>query len=150
MIKNKQPSTIIKGIIDVWILGHRTGPGVPNKFYVDNGGRFNNSEVTELAEKYGINIHNTTAANSPFSNGLCKRNHAVVDEMIRKIKAGDDKISNNDALDYAIFSKNIQPNNKGFSPYQIVYGSNPRIPIFLKETQPPYQQISTVRIFSII
>ena len=91
IIKNKQPETVVKAILDVWVLGKGVGPGVPEKFYFDNGGEFCNSSVIDLAEKYGISMHGITAANSPFSNGLCERNHAVVDTMMRKIKAGDDK-----------------------------------------------------------
>ena len=62
---------------------------MPDKFYFDNGSEFNNPIIIDLAEKFGVSLHGTTAANSPYSNGLCERNHAVVDHMIRKIKAGD-------------------------------------------------------------
>ena len=136
IIKNKQPATIVKGIIEIWILGQGIGPGIPDKFFVDNGGEFNNKDVIDLAEKYGINLHTATAANSPFSNGLCERNHGIIDEMVKKIKAGDNSIKDKEALDYAIYSKNIQLNNKGFSPYQIVYGSNPRVP-GISNSSPP-------------
>ena len=44
IVKNKQPASIVKGIVDVWILGHGMGPGVPEKFYVDNGSEFNNAK----------------------------------------------------------------------------------------------------------
>ena len=39
-----------------------------------------------------------------------------------------------EALDYALFSKNCQTNNKGFSSFQIVYGRNPRIPGIINST----------------
>ena len=32
------------------------------------------------------------------------------------------------------FSNNIEPNNKGFSPFQIVYGTNPNIPGIINST----------------
>ena len=128
IIRNKQPDTIVKALIDVWILGKGIGPGVPDKLYFDNGGEFNNQAVIDLVEKYGISMHGITAANSPFSNGLCERNHALVDKMMKKIKAGDSSIKDQEALEYALMAKNVEPNNKGYSSYQIVYGSNPKIP----------------------
>ena len=33
-----------------------------------------------------------------------------------------------EALEYALMAKNTETNNKGFSSYQIVFGSNPKIP----------------------
>ena len=94
----------------------------------DNGGEFNNPEVLDLAEKYGMKMHAVTAAHSPYSNGICEKNHEIVDRMMSKIMADDKDISENEALNHALFAKNIEPNNKGFSPFQIVYGTNPNIP----------------------
>ena len=124
----------MKGILDCWILGWGIGPGMPEKFIYDNGGEFNNSEVLDLAEKYGLSLHNVTASHSPFSNGLCEKNHAVVDVMIAKIKSADPSITDQEALDQALHAKNMEPNNKGFSPFQIVYGENPRIPVINNST----------------
>ena len=109
-------------------MGKGNGPRIPGKFLVDNGGEFNNPETIDLAEKNGINIQGVTAAHSPFSNGLCEKNHEVCDRSMAKIKAGNSKLNDQEALEYALFAKNAEPNNKGFSPFQIVYGTNPTIP----------------------
>merc|ERR1711954_632482 len=37
IIKDKTPQSIIKGILDCWVLGCRIGPGMPAKFIHDNG-----------------------------------------------------------------------------------------------------------------
>ena len=136
IIKDKKPSTIVRGILDCWVLGKGIGPGMPAKFLFDNGGEFNNSEVIDLAEKHGINMHAVTAAHSPFSNGLCEKNHEVVDRMMAKMIAGDEKLKVSDALAHALFAKNAEPNNKGFSSFQIVYGTNPTIPGITNSTPP--------------
>ena len=78
-------------------------------------------------------MHGVTAANSPFSNGLCERNHSVVDHMMAKVKAGDDRIKDQEALEYSLMAKNMETNHKGFSSYQIVYGSNPKVPGIVNE-----------------
>ena len=84
--------------------------------------------MIELCEKYSIPISSVTAAYAPYSNGLCERNHGVTDLMMAKIKEGDPSVSDQEALDYSLHAKNIQTTRKGFSPFQIVYGTNPRIP----------------------
>ena len=45
-----------------------------------------------------------TAANSPFSNGLCERNHALVDNIIKKMMVGDKNLKENEALEYALMA----------------------------------------------
>ena len=134
IIKNKEPSTVIKAILETWVLGKGVGPGMPRKFLVDNGGEFNNPKLIDLAEKYGVNIHAVTPAHSPHGNSICEKNHHVVDMMMEKIQEGDPSLSDQDALNFALHAKNMETNNKGFSAYQIVYGSNPRIPGILTST----------------
>ena len=73
IIPNKNPPTIVKAILDIWVLGRGIGPGMPQRFMVDNGGEFNNPDLLELAEKHGIQIQAVTAAHSPFSNGICEK-----------------------------------------------------------------------------
>ena len=136
IIKNKNPDTIVKGILDCWVLGKGIGPGIPGKFLFDNGGEFNNHKVIDLAEKHGIKMHGTTAAHSPFSNGLCEKNHEIVDRMMAKMMADDKLLKPVDALEHALFAKNVEPNNKGFSSFQIVYGNNPSIPGVTNSTPP--------------
>ena len=114
IIKNKEPASIVKGIIDIWILGKGIGPGIPNRFIVDNGGEFNNVEFVDLCEKHGINVQYVKAANSPYSSGICEKNHEVVDRMMEKMLDGDEAVTESEALDYALFAKNCQTNNKGF------------------------------------
>ena len=128
IIKDKTPSTIVKGMLDCWVLGRGIGPGMPSKFIHDNGREFNNPEMLDMCEKFGLTISNITAANSPFSNGICEKNHQVVDKMMAKIKGAEPSMSDQEALDHALHAKNMEMNTKGFSPFQIVYGENPRIP----------------------
>ena len=81
-------------------------------------------------------MHGTTAAHSPFSNGLCEKNHEVVDKSMAKMMADDKSMKPVDALEHALFAKNVEPNNKGFSSFQIVYGNNPTIPGITNSTPP--------------
>ena len=59
-----------------------------------------------------------TATYSPLSNGLCEGNHAVVDEMVAKIKAQQPDLSLKVALSWPVNAKNCLEMVGGFSPYQ--------------------------------
>ena len=83
IVRNKQPKTIVEGIITTWI---GSGLGAPKKFLCDNGGEFANNTLLDLCENTNVEVIHT-AAYSPFSNGVCERNHAILDEMVYKMKA---------------------------------------------------------------
>ena len=67
VVENKTASTIVSALFTSWI----TSFGAPQQFLSDNGGEFNNEEVRALGDLYGIRIL-TTAAESPWSNGVCE------------------------------------------------------------------------------
>ena len=75
VLKNKQPQSVIKGIFKFWISFF----GSPSKIFSDNGGEFNNPEMRELCDMYNIRFI-CTAAESPFSNGICERSNALLGE----------------------------------------------------------------------
>ena len=108
---------------------------MPARFLFDNGQEINNPEVIELCEKYGLNVTTaTTAAKSPYSNGICEKNHAVVDLMMEMMQEGDQSLTESEALNYALNAKNSETTNKGYSAFQIVYGLNPRVPGIMNST----------------
>ena len=78
---------------------------------------------------YGLKMQPVvTAASSPFSDGICEKNHEIVDLTMEKIMDGDPSIKEYEALDYALYAKNLETNNKGFSSIQIEYGKNAKVP----------------------
>ena len=81
VLLNKSKEAVINALITKWV---GTGPGLPKKFLSDNGGEFNNAEFTDMCENFNV-IECKTAAESPWSNGLCEWNHAVVDRMVSKM-----------------------------------------------------------------
>ena len=54
IIKDKNPNTVVKAIINNWIIGKGIGPGLPGKFIYDNGTEFDNPEMIDLCEKHSI------------------------------------------------------------------------------------------------
>jgi transposase InsO family protein len=67
--------------------------GFPSKgILTDNGGEFCNNEFREMASVTSICVL-TTGAEAPYQNGLCERNHAIVDNMLHKLIMDNPKIS---------------------------------------------------------
>ena len=58
--------------------------GALKKFLADNGGEFANPELTDMCGNVNVFMMNT-AAESPWPNGLCEQNHAVVDRCLEKL-----------------------------------------------------------------
>lgn len=121
-LNNKKPESVIQAILSHWIriFGH------PKYFLFDNGGEFDNKEMKELCEKFNIHIK-TTAAESPWSNGLCERGNAILADMVLKISQ-DSNCPLDLAIPWATSAKNALSNTYGFSPNQLVFGKNVNLP----------------------
>ena len=134
LVKNKEPETIIKPFLESWIL---TRFGAPRAILSDCGGEFVNSKMKSLCESFNIKMY-TTAGYSAHQNGVNERHHATCDEIIKKMMSSGRFKSVRDAIGPAVFAKNIRVMSNGYSPHQIVFGTNPRVPGAL-ENDPPAQ-----------
>ena len=77
----------------------------------------------------------TTAAESPFSNGVVERHHLIVVEAMEKT-VEDLGCEKDMALAYAVAAKNSLQNRGGYSPNQLVFGMNPNFPSILSDKIP--------------
>ena len=132
VIRRKVPKVIVNSVATEWIAA---GFGAPKKFLVDNGGEFNNEEYRELAEQFNVEVC-ATAAYSPWSNGICERNHYVVDVCVQKMLEEDPRMELDVALAWAVNAKNSMQNHLGYSPIQLVLGNHPNLPSVMVN-QPP-------------
>ena len=130
VVSSKRPEEIIRQIFRVWISVY----GCPEKFLMDNGGEFNNEHFRQLCEKVNITVK-TTAAESPWSNGLCERHNQVLGQMLEKTMA-ETGCNLDIAVSWCINAKNSLHNVHGFSPFQLVFGRNPRLPGILVDRPP--------------
>ena len=60
------------------------GFDAPMKFIADNEGEFVNSEYRDVYQNLNIEACNT-GSYSPWQNGSCEHNHALVDDCVAKI-----------------------------------------------------------------
>lgn len=133
----KQSSKIVKKFIQCWISIH----GAPKRMFSDLGGEFDNAEMKDMAENFNIDI-STTAAYSPWSNGLLERHNQILTEILLKLRS-DYTLDWETALNWAIMAKNSLQNVHGYSPYQIVFGRNPNIPTILIDKPPALEGTTT-------
>ena len=88
IITSKHPSVIVQNVIMMWVAN---GFGTPKKFLIDNGGEFANESYKEMAEQFNAEIC-STAAESPWQNGICERSHAGIDTCVEKSLEDDPTI----------------------------------------------------------
>jgi transposase InsO family protein len=129
-IKNKQPEIIINGIVTSWFIGDGISPGQghPRRgFWSDSGGEFLNEQVLDFAAAMDINIK-MTSAESPWQNGIVERHHATADIIFEKLLKDDPKMNPQESVNHAAFAKNSDSNQTGFSPIQLMTGTNTKFP----------------------
>ena len=137
VVHNKLASTIIKGLLKCWIILF----GAPKKLLSDNGGEFNNCEFRTLGEQFNIKIM-TTAAESPWSNGVCERLNGEIGERVSRI-LDDTQCDIELALAWAISARNALSNKAGFSPNQLVFSFNPAIPDIFHSEPPALEPVTS-------
>ena len=124
VIKQKTPQAVAHAFLIKWV---GSGYGFPQRAKFDSGREFNNQDIRDLGNLVGIEIE-STAARSPWMNGLCERNHAITDRCMEKILHDNPNTPLEVALAYACNAKNCLQMWNGFSSFQLVFGKNPRLP----------------------
>ena len=122
-IKRKHPREVIDNVLIKWVSVF----GIPKACLNDNGGEFTSHEIREFKSVLNI-IDLTTGAESPWQNGLCEKNHQVVDTMWHRMKEDYPDVDDNVLLGWANMAKNSMQMVYGFSSNQLVFGTNPNIP----------------------
>ena len=80
VIHSKGKDVIVKNIMLHWIAIF----GAPVRFLSDNGDEFNNYDFQDMSGYLNVEIA-TTAAESPWPNGVVERHNAVIGNMVDKI-----------------------------------------------------------------
>ena len=99
------------------------------KINYDNGSEFANEELLQVQSMLNIEP-SPTRSESVYQNGICKRNHEVVDLILTKLVKEYPQTPKEVLLKWASTSKNSLQMVEGFSPHQLVFGRNPHLPNF--------------------
>ena len=130
VIPSKKRDVVIDAVLRIWVSIF----GSPKKILSDNGGEFTNDDFAEMAEKLNTKI-TTTAAESPWSNGVNERHNGILGEMVLKTME-DTHCSIETALMWSVTAKNTLANVYGFSPSQLVFGRNGSFPSVIHDKLP--------------
>ncbi|XP_064616270.1 uncharacterized protein LOC135480371 [Liolophura sinensis] len=93
-----------------------------------------------MAENFNIQVL-TTAAYSPWSNGVAERHNQTLTSTLLKIRA-DNNIDWETGLSWALMAKNSMHNEQGFSPHQLVFGKSPNLPSVVSDMPPALEGTS--------
>ena len=120
-IPRKRSCDVINALMQGWIAVF----GVMEAILTDNGGEFSSDEMREVMSILNVQII-TTAADSPFQNGLCERVHALTDMMLLKLSEESDKTDSQTLLCWANMARNSLQMWNGFSSHQLIFGKKPK------------------------
>ena len=123
IIARKEPREVIDKFMIKWVGVF----GIPGAVLNDNGGEFTAEEIREFKSILDI-TDLTTGAESPWQNGLCEKNHQVVDTMWTRLKEDYPGVSDEVLLGWANMAKNSMAMVYGYSSNQLVFGCNPKLP----------------------
>ena len=134
IIKSKESNEVIDAITTVWLPIF----GRVDSLLTDNGGEFTSEEIREVASALNMELK-TTGANSPWQNGIVERNHATTDAILTSIVRDYPKMKLKVALAWAVTAVNGMSNVRGFSPNQLVFGRNLKLPNILDDPPPAWE-----------
>ena len=137
-IRRKTPSDVVEAIMEKWIAYF----GVMEAILNDNGGEFSSDEIREVKAMLNI-IDLTTGAESPWQNGLCEKNHALVDNILERLDEDYPDLSFQAKLSWAGMAKNSLQMVYGYSPNQLVFGKNPNLPDILSGSPPSLEETTS-------
>ena len=141
-VNRKRPSDIIGKSMVSWV---GAGFGIMKSVLTDSGGEFSSYKMREVCSILDVQAM-TTAAFSPFQNGLCECNHAVIDNMLKKMINSCPGTLTEVLLAWANMAKNSLETWHGYSSYQLVFGINPKLPNILTNQPPALEGMSTSKV----
>ena len=143
LINRKRPSNVIDALMQRWVAVF----GVMGSIMTDNGGEFSSDETREVMSMLNVRLK-TTAAESPFQNGLCERVHAVTDMMLLKLTEENQSTDSQTLLGWANMARNALQMWNGFSSHQLVFGQNPNLPCIMTDGLPALIGATSSKVFA--
>ena len=137
-LTRKLTSCVAEGVLTHWVAIF----GLPKRIWTDLGGEFCSDEIKEIGELLNVEL-GTAGGLAPWMNGLCERNHQVIDTCLEKMMCDMPNLSPEIALAWACNAKNTLSMNNGFSSHQLVFGRNPSLPDVTNDKLPALTKVPT-------
>ncbi|XP_013080918.2 uncharacterized protein LOC106066442 [Biomphalaria glabrata] len=144
-LKRIEASDIVQALYTLF-----TRFGFPEEVLSDRGTQFHCQLTTTFLKMFGIR-QRFTAPYHPQSNGICERFNCTLKKALSKV-ADDNPKEWDVALPSILFAYRESRNETtGFSPFQMIYGGNPRGPMtILKELILPQEHVGNKESYDIV
>ena len=136
-------SNVLNALMQKWIGVF----GIMGSIMTDNGGEFSSDEIREVMSVLNVRVI-TTAAESPFQNGLCERVHAITDMMLLKFEEENGITDSQTLFCWANMARNSLQMWNGYSSHQLVFGQNPNLPGIMTDRLPALEGTTTSEVFA--
>ena len=132
MISDKTSEQVSAALLRTWFAHY----GAPRMLICDQGGEFVGSKFADTLTDLGVIVHYTDVA-SPWQNGRVERFGGSFKSTLETV-THEVTIQTEEEMQMAVAATQVARNRycdrSGFSPYQRVFGYNPRLPAALLRT----------------
>jgi transposase InsO family protein len=122
--RNQTARTTAEVLFNICIVHY----GIPERLYSDQGANFESKVIGELCRMTEITKSRTTSYH-PLGNGMCERFNRTLLNMLGTLEP-EQKKNWKTYVGPLVHAYNCaQPDSTGFSPYYLIFGRNPRLPV---------------------
>ena len=139
----KRSSEVINALMQKWVGIF----GVMGSIMTDDGGEFSSDEMREVMSILNVRVI-TTAAESPFEDGLCERVQEVTDRMLLKLQEENEKTDRQTLLSWENMARSTLQMWNGFSSHQLIFGKNPSLPGIMADGLPALEGSTSSETFA--
>ncbi|KAJ8409813.1 hypothetical protein AAFF_G00218720 [Aldrovandia affinis] len=135
---DQKAHTVVKILTEKWFYTY----GVPKRIHSDQGCNFEGELLKRLCQLYGV-VKSRTTPYHPEGNGQCERFNRTIFDLLRSLPE-EKKRKWPQVLPQLLFAYNTTAHQStGHSPYELMFGQKPQLPVDLLLGQAEEEQMAT-------